>query len=78
MKEQKVYLVTYNACYENPENKIEYSRVEGCIKANDSHDANKKFLEWLEERNVVRESMGEVIEEEEEFDVKELAILNTK
>ena len=74
MKEQKVYLVTYNACYENPENKS----VEGCIKANDSHDANKKFLEWLEERNVVRESMGEVIEEEEEFDVKELSILNTK
>ena len=74
MKEQKVYLVTYNACYENPENES----VEGCIKANNSHDANKKFLEWLEEHNVERESMGEVLEDEEEFDVTELSILNTK
>ena len=74
MKEQKVYLVTYNACYENPENKS----VAGCIKANDSHDANKKFLEWLEKMNALREAEGEVIEGKEEFDVKELAILNTK
>ncbi len=70
-KEKQVYLVTYNACYENPED----NSIEGCIIATDWEEANEKFLEWLDVWNKEREADGDVPESEDEFDLEELSIL---
>ncbi len=72
-KEKHVYLVTYNACYENPED----ASIEGCIIATDWEDANEKLLKWLDRWNEEREADGEMPEDEVEFDLEELSILNS-
>jgi len=71
-KEKHVYLVTYNACHENPED----AYTEGCIIATDWEDANQKFLKWLDSWNEEREADGDMPEGEDEFDLEELSILN--
>ena len=74
MSEKKlVYLVTYNARYENPEDKA----TEGCIIATDWEDANEKLLKWLDRWNKEREANGDSPEGEDEFDLEELSILNS-
>ena len=72
-KEKQVYLVTYNARYENPEAKA----IEGCIIATDWEDANEKFLKWLDGWNEEREADGNNPEGEDEFDLEALSILNS-
>ena len=71
-EEKQVYLVTYNARYENPEDVY----TEGCIVATDYEDANKKFLKWLDRWNEKREADGEMPEDEVEFNLEEISILN--
>ena len=71
-KEKQVYLVTYNAHYDEIDNAI----TEGCIVATDHEDANKKFLKWLDKHNAERVDAGESEEGEEEFDLGEVNILD--
>lgn len=71
-KEKQVYLVTYNARYDEPSNETN----EGCIVATDYEDANKKFLKWLDKHNAERVDAGESEEGEDEFDLDEIDILD--
>ena len=71
-KEKQVYLVTYNACYDEPDN----ATTEGCIVATDYKDANKKFLKWLDKHNAERVDARESEESEEEFNLDEVNILD--
>jgi hypothetical protein len=71
-KEKQVYLVTYNARYENPEAKS----IEGCIIATDWEDANEKLLKWLDNWNKEREADGNMPEDENEFDLDPVNILD--
>lgn len=71
-KEKQVYLVTYNACYDEPDN----ATTEGCIVATDYEDANKKFLKWLDKHNAERVHAEESEEGEDEFDLDEINILD--
>lgn len=54
-----LYLVEYNDCYGNGNNKS----IEVIVK-----DRNA-FLKWLDERNAERDEMGEIEESEDEFNL---------
>ena len=61
---EKAYLVRYNDCYGNGDNKTD----EIIVKSKDD------FNRWLKERNEEREEAGEIEENAEEFDLIELEI----
>ena len=54
-----LYLVEYNDCYGNGNNKS----IEVIVR-----DRNA-FLKWLDERNAERDEMGEIEESEDEFNL---------
>lgn len=62
-----IYLVTYNDCYGNGD-----KNIEGYVEANDYAEAQKNLTKWLKARNKCRIAEGEIEENEEEFDLKQI------
>lgn len=68
MKQKTFYIVQYNDCYGNGDNK----KIEALLESED------EFRKWLKEWNKERKAMGATPENEEEFNLIPINLYNPK